>query len=100
MTDTLSSLIDAAPRRDTTAPPDWFLQSTKQQCAALPLPLRVTVHSNAVTLIYRDGLLVERYMNTTEEGAAQSPYTLFIPYSHGDGYTLPQQAEELASHLK
>ena len=100
MTETLASMLDSAPRRDATEPPAWFLQTTKEQCAALPLPLRITVHHNAVTLVYRDGLLVERYVSSTHEGAPQSPYTLYIPYTHRVEYDLPEDAAELADQIK
>lgn len=99
MTATMDSMIDCAPRSSPVEPPHWFIQSAKQQCAALPLPVCIVVGRSSLTMAYANGLLVERHQCSTHEGASQSPYALTIPGSPPMEFDMPEECEELAQYL-
>ena len=96
---TLASMIECAPRSSHMEPPQWFLESTGEQCAALPLPQCIVVGRSSLTMAYANGLLLERHACSTHEGASQSPYALTIPGSPPMEFDMPEECEELAQYL-
>ena len=104
----LDSLIDTAVEQFRTDQPSVeppsvaFLEQVKRHCAALPCPLGVTVYARLIILRYRHKFTVERRVLPEFQYDAAAPsadYILCIVNSHGVGYTLPTQCEELAKAL-